>query len=111
MNHDIETSAQHDEVLRSDALVVLDKNKAQELHADLRKFIIHENEAHVGSFHSVASEATLNSARKIKMVQERSNSTGKLYNASRRVSFPENEKELVTGYLEPADPWASGTCN
>lgn len=26
---------------------------------------------------------------------------------SRRVSFP-NDKELVTGYMEPADPWANG---
>lgn len=41
-------------------------------------------------------------------VQGRSNSTGKLYQSSRRVSFPENDSELVTGYLEPADPWACG---
>lgn len=27
--------------------------------------------------------------------------------ASRRVSFP-NDKHLVTGYMEPADPWANG---
>lgn len=25
----------------------------------------------------------------------------------RRVSFP-NDKNLVTGYMEPADPWANG---
>lgn len=33
----------------------------------------------------------------------------------RRVSFPDNDSELVTGYLEPANPWATGelllTCN
>lgn len=39
---------------------------------------------------------------------ERSNSAGKLYHSNRRVSFPENDSELVTGYLEPANPWASG---
>lgn len=44
-------------------------------------------------------------------VQGRSNSTGRLYNSSRRVSFPENDNELVTGYLEPADPWACGKHN
>lgn len=27
--------------------------------------------------------------------------------AMRRVSFP-NDKRLVTGYMEPADPWANG---
>lgn len=28
--------------------------------------------------------------------------------SSRRVSFPDNDSELVTGYLEPANPWATG---
>lgn len=46
--------------------------------------------------------------KRLKHVQVRSNSTGKLYQSSRRVSFPENDSELVTGYLEPADPWAYG---
>lgn len=32
------------------------------------------------------------------------------YSAVRRVSFPENDAELVTGYLEPANPWATGAC-
>lgn len=27
---------------------------------------------------------------------------------SRRVSFPESDSDLVTGYLEPANPWAEG---
>lgn len=39
---------------------------------------------------------------------ERSNSAGKIYQTGRRVSFPENDSDLVTGYLEPANPWASG---
>lgn len=52
--------------------------------------------------------ATAEDIKRLKHVQGRSNSTGKLYHSSRRVSFPENDKELVTGYLEPADPWASG---
>lgn len=51
---------------------------------------------------------TVKDIRNMKHVQGRSNSTGKLYQASRRVSFPENDSELVTGYLEPANPWASG---
>lgn len=38
----------------------------------------------------------------------RFNSAGKLYRSERRVSFPENDSELVTGYLEPANPWAQG---
>lgn len=28
----------------------------------------------------------------------------------RRVSFPKDNKNLVTGYMEPADPWANGEC-
>lgn len=52
--------------------------------------------------------ATSEDIKKLKHVQGRSNSTGRLYNSSRRVSFPENDSELVTGYLEPADPWAFG---
>lgn len=32
------------------------------------------------------------------------------YSSARRVSFPENDAELVTGYLEPANPWATGEC-
>lgn len=28
--------------------------------------------------------------------------------SARRVSFPDNDSELVTGYLEPANPWATG---
>lgn len=40
--------------------------------------------------------------------QDRSNSTGKLYESCRRVSFPVNDCDLVTGYLEPANPWATG---
>lgn len=39
---------------------------------------------------------------------ERTNSAGKAYQTGRRVSFPENDSELVTGYLEPANPWATG---
>lgn len=30
------------------------------------------------------------------------------FSTARRVSFPENDAELVTGYLEPANPWATG---
>lgn len=44
---------------------------------------------------------------------ERSSSAGKIILSAagrRRVSFPENDAELVTGYLEPANPWASGEC-
>lgn len=52
--------------------------------------------------------ATTEDIKRLKHVQGRSNSTGKLYQSSRRVSFPENDSELVTGYLEPADPWACG---
>lgn len=52
--------------------------------------------------------STSEDIKKLKHVQGRSNSTGRLYNSSRRVSFPENDSELVTGYLEPADPWACG---
>lgn len=52
--------------------------------------------------------STAKDIKKLKHVQGRSNSTGKLYHASRRVSFPENDSELVTGYLEPANPWACG---
>lgn len=52
--------------------------------------------------------STTQDIKRLKHVQVRSNSTGKLYQSSRRVSFPENDKELVTGYLEPADPWACG---
>lgn len=52
--------------------------------------------------------ATMQDIKRLKHVQVRSNSTGKLYQSSRRVSFPENDSELVTGYLEPADPWACG---
>ncbi|XP_055323374.1 mucin-5AC [Sitodiplosis mosellana] len=48
--------------------------------------------------------STTEDIKRLKHVQVRSNSTGKLYQSSRRVSFPENN--LVTGYLEPADPWA-----
>lgn len=33
-----------------------------------------------------------------------SNSVGK----NTRVSFPDDERDLVTGYLEPANPWDSG---
>lgn len=51
---------------------------------------------------------TTEEIKRLKHVQVRSNSTGKLYQSSRRVSFPENDSELVTGYLEPADPWACG---
>lgn len=54
------------------------------------------------------SIATHEEIKKLKHVQGRSNSTGRLYSSSRRVSFPENDSELVTGYLEPADPWACG---
>lgn len=50
--------------------------------------------------------STTKDIKRLKHVQVRSNSTGKLYQSSRRVSFPENN--LVTGYLEPADPWAYG---
>lgn len=50
--------------------------------------------------------STTEDIKRLKHVQVRSNSTGKLYQSSRRVSFPENN--LVTGYLEPADPWAYG---
>lgn len=50
--------------------------------------------------------STTDDIKRLKHVQVRSNSTGKLYSSSRRVSFPENN--LVTGYLEPADPWAYG---
>lgn len=39
---------------------------------------------------------------------DRSLSTGKLYADCRRVSFPVNDCDLVTGYLEPANPWATG---
>lgn len=52
--------------------------------------------------------STTENIKRLKHVQVRSNSTGKLYQSSRRVSFPENDSELVTGYLEPADPWACG---
>lgn len=52
--------------------------------------------------------STTEDIKRLKHVQVRSNSTGKLYQSSRRVSFPENDSELVTGYLEPADPWAYG---
>lgn len=52
--------------------------------------------------------ATTEDIKRLKHVQVRSNSTGKLYQSTRRVSFPENDSELVTGYLEPADPWACG---
>lgn len=52
--------------------------------------------------------ATTEDIKRLKHVQGRSNSTGKLYQSSRRVSFPENDSELVTGYLEPANPWACG---
>lgn len=52
--------------------------------------------------------STTEDIKRLKHVQVRSNSTGRLYNSSRRVSFPENDSELVTGYLEPADPWACG---
>lgn len=54
------------------------------------------------------SIATAEEIKKLKHVQGRSNSTGRLYSSSRRVSFPENDSELVTGYLEPANPWACG---
>lgn len=54
------------------------------------------------------SSTTEDIKQRLKHVQVRSNSTGKLYQSSRRVSFPENDSELVTGYLEPADPWACG---
>lgn len=52
--------------------------------------------------------STTENIKRLKHVHVRSNSTGKLYQSSRRVSFPENDSELVTGYLEPADPWACG---
>lgn len=52
--------------------------------------------------------STTANIKRLKHVHVRSNSTGKLYQSSRRVSFPENDSELVTGYLEPADPWACG---
>lgn len=52
--------------------------------------------------------ATTEDIKRLKHVQVRSNSTGKLYQSSRRVSFPEHDSELVTGCLEPADPWACG---
>lgn len=52
--------------------------------------------------------ATTEDIKRLKHVQGRSNSIGKLYQSTRRVSFPENDSELVTGYLEPADPWACG---
>lgn len=55
--------------------------------------------------------STTKDIKRLKHVQVRSNSTGKLYQSSRRVSFPENDSELVTGYLEPADPWACGKWN
>lgn len=45
--------------------------------------------------------------KKIKQ-EDRSNSTGKLYENCRRVSFPKNDCDLVTGYLESANPWATG---
>lgn len=37
-----------------------------------------------------------------------SNSTEILCDKLRRVSFPKDDKKLVTGYLEPANPWAKG---
>lgn len=55
-----------------------------------------------------APNVEIENFKRLKHVQVRSNSTGKLYQSSRRVSFPENDSELVTGYLEPADPWACG---
>lgn len=32
---------------------------------------------------------------------------GVSYEKTRKVSFPVHDNELVTGYLEPANPWAS----
>lgn len=48
---------------------------------------------------------------KINKQPDRSNSTERLYQDCRRVSFPVNDCDLVTGYLEPANPWATGDCH
>lgn len=40
--------------------------------------------------------------------EDNDNSSKSSENSLRRVSFPVNDNDLVTGYLEPANPWASG---
>lgn len=79
----------------------------QSKHKHIKKRAILLHPPHIETISDDISSTT-DDIKRLKHIQVRSNSTGKLYQSSRRVSFPENDSELVTGYLEPADPWACG---
>lgn len=55
------------------------------------------------------SETTL-SAGSVPSCLRNRNGTSKKNDLDRRVSFPENEHNIVTGFMEPANPWKYGEC-
>ena len=56
---------------------------------------------------SVIKTGTVSASASPNMVRKTSDSSVLL---PRRVSFPKSDNELVTGYLEPANPWEHGKC-
>uniref|UniRef100_A0A1A9WM43 Uncharacterized protein n=1 Tax=Glossina brevipalpis TaxID=37001 RepID=A0A1A9WM43_9MUSC len=55
-----------------------------------------------GPYSSVVKSGTMSESASPNMIRKTSVSTVSL---PRRVSFPKSDNELVTGYLEPANPW------
>lgn len=51
---------------------------------------------------------TANKSRLLDRSETGAGGLGSRKMSARRVSFPDNDSELVTGYLEPANPWATG---
>lgn len=87
------------------AMAIAQHDDAKPKHIRKKAFFLHPPS---DEMMSADIAATADDIRRLKHVQVRSKSTSKLYQSSRRVSFPENDSELVTGCLEPADPWACG---
>ncbi|KAJ6639951.1 Protein phosphatase 1 regulatory subunit 37 [Pseudolycoriella hygida] len=114
MNSDKEIKS-YDDVMTPDVLV----NEEHKLHQDQSidfndelnsaKFVDSVNVCdELQQLHNTSSAINIDDLLKKKIKQQdRSNSTGKLYQSCRRVSFPVNDCDLVTGYLEPANPWAT----
>lgn len=115
MNSDKEIKS-YDDVMTPDVLA----NEEHEIHQDRSidfndelnsaKFVDSVNVCdELQQLHNTSSAINIDDLLKKKIKQQdRSNSTGKLYQSCRRVSFPVNDCDLVTGYLEPANPWATG---
>lgn len=62
-------------------------------------------ESAVSYYNSVIKSGTVSASASPNMVRKSSDGSVSL---PRRVSFPKSDNELVTGYLEPANPWEHG---